>query len=116
MKSRSRQRINELAEIDQREGIKTKFNVDRQRAIKFGYEIENVYFDFSKTYLSEELLSEYIDYANDIGFKDKRYQFLSGEKINSTEDRSVLHTLLRDSKNQGIPVKEAQLAQALVLL
>ena len=108
MKSKSRQKISEIAETDQQEGIKAKFNIDKQRANKYSFEIDSVYFDFSKTYISEELISEYIDFANDIEFKDKRQQFLSGEKINSSEGRSVLHTLLRDSKNQGIAVQETE--------
>ena len=98
--------IERLAEIDQREGITSKFNVDGARTDKYGFDFDGVYFDFSKTHIDQELLSLYDDFAKEIQFTQKKKALFRGEKINVTEQRSVLHTLLRDSTNQGIETQE----------
>jgi len=99
-------KVEKLAEIDLREGITSKFNVDEARADKYGFDFDGVYFDFSKTHLDQELLSLYDDFAKEIQFTQKKKALFRGEKINVTEQRSVLHTLLRDSTNQGIETQE----------
>ena len=82
-------------------GIKQYFLSDDQRAKNFSRSIENLTFDFSKTHISSSLVATYTNYANEIKFIDKRHALFTGKKINVTEDRSVLHTLLRDANNQG---------------
>ena len=82
-------------------GIKQYFLSDDQRATNFSRSIENLTFDFSKTHISSSLVATYTNYANEIKFIDKRHALFTGKKINVTEDRSVLHTLLRDANNQG---------------
>lgn len=113
MKASIRQKISKIAEQDKRDGINNKFDLDDQRAVKFSFELSNVYFDFSKTHISKEVFDAYNDFATDIDFNKQRHKLFSGAKINCTEERSVLHTLLRDSDNQGIEAQEhGVLAQA----
>ena len=95
-----------LAKRDISDGINAKFESDSQRVDRFSFTLNDVYIDFSKTHISEELLGLYESFAKEINFEDKRYQFLSGARINTTENRAVLHTLLRDSTNQGIDAEE----------
>ncbi len=102
-----------LAENDIASGIKAKFYHDKERADRFAYDFEQFYIDISKTHISDDLVQRYTDFANEIDFAGKRRSFLAGERINNSEDRSVLHALLRDVENQGIEmVDQDTLAQA----
>jgi len=83
-------------------GIKQLFNSDDQRVDNFTHSLDGLTFDFSKTHINSEILNAYIGLAEKIKFAEQRHALFSGEKINTTEDRSVLHTLLRDVTNQGI--------------
>ena len=95
-----------LAQNDLDHGIRSKFKDSISRATDFSFEHDGLYFDFSKTHISNELIEIYQQFANDINFVDQRKKFLSGERINNSEDRSVLHALLRDDTNQGIAMSE----------
>ena len=101
-------KLQELASKDKEQGINTKFEQDKQRVSKYSSELAGMYFDFSKTHLSDELIDIYSDYGKDVHFEQMRHKLFSGEKINNTEDRAVLHTLLRDSTNQGIQTKKTE--------
>jgi len=102
-----------LAESDLASGIKAKFDHDKERADRYAFDFEQFYIDISKTHISEELVQHYNEFADEIDFVGKRRSFLAGERINNSEDRSVLHALLRDVENQGIEmVDQDALAQA----
>jgi len=108
-----RNSLEELAISDKAGGIKAKFSVDLDRVDRFSFDFGQFYMDLSKTHISQELLSIYLKFANEIDFVAKREALLAGERINNSEDRSVLHTLLRDISNQGISMSDDDvLAQA----
>ena len=94
--------LSEHAKQDLVQGIRCKFDTDRNRVKHTSYDIVDIHFDFSKTHIDDKLVQLYVDYATEIDFKSKRHALFSGERVNVTEDRSVLHTLLRDPQNQGI--------------
>jgi glucose-6-phosphate isomerase len=104
----SQQTLTEHAKTDAERGISVKFTEDPARVKKSSYEVAGIHFDFSKTHLDDELKHTYTDIAKQIGFQSKRHALLSGQRINVTENRSVLHTLLRDPENQGIEMADAQ--------
>ncbi|GAA6136352.1 glucose-6-phosphate isomerase [Arenicella sp. 4NH20-0111] len=99
------------ASADESMGIKSKFEKDEQRANRFSKQLDDLFFDFSKSHIDQELVDTYLKYADEISLVAARKDFLAGEKINNTEERSVLHTLLRDSSNQGIATKEPSVLQ-----
>lgn len=101
--------LSTLAERDKEEGIRNKFRNTNTRAQTYSRELSGMYFDFSKTHISSELIDMYESYAKVQKFQTKRQDFFSGEKINLTENRSVLHALLRDSQNQGIQMSDKTL-------
>lgn len=77
-----------------------KIEVDEQRRKDFSETVhlkeESIYFDFSKTHVSD---NEYKNLLNDLKFKklqEKVNDMFLGKPINFTENRAVLHTLLRD--------------------
>ena len=62
----------------------------------------NIYLDFSRTYLDKKILKILISIAKEAKVEYFRDAMFSGEKINSSEDRAVLHTALRAKKRGKI--------------
>ncbi len=104
-------RLQTAAAADQELGIKQRFVDDTGRAERFSNRHEELYFDFSKTHISVELLEIYSQYAAQIGFKDKQQKLFQGALVNATEERPALHTLLRDPDNHGVALLDARVAE-----
>jgi glucose-6-phosphate isomerase len=60
--------------------------------------------DFSKNRITEETLAKLQDLAKETFLADAIKSMFSGEKINRTEDRAVLHVALRNRSNTPIVV------------
>lgn len=56
----------------------------------------DILFDFSKNFLTDETLDLLVKLAEQAGVEKKRDAMFAGEKINFTEDRAVYHTALRN--------------------
>jgi glucose-6-phosphate isomerase len=84
--------------------MRTLFDVDAQRAEKFCIHELGIYFDFSKHRINAETLSLLFKLAGERGLGDKIGAMFSGEKINNTENRAVLHTALRAPKGSVVMV------------
>ncbi len=90
--------------------LKKEFERDPSRFEKFSYTFENtadgseILFDFSKNFLTEETLKLLVAVAKEAKVEDLRDAMFSGEKINFTEDRAVLHTALRNVTNEKVEV------------
>lgn len=104
-----RQHLTSLAVADKKTGIASRFEDQPQRAQRFSYEAASFFLDLSKTHISDQLIEAYQRYAKEINFSDFRHALFSGQKINSSEQRSVLHTLLRNPENQGIVMESEDL-------
>ncbi|QNJ99030.1 glucose-6-phosphate isomerase [Constantimarinum furrinae] len=87
--------------------IRQQFTDDPQRAEKFSIHFEDFYLDFSKNRITEESISLLIQLAEEVQLKEAIQQQFSGEKINVTEDRAVLHTALRDLSAMKPEIKGA---------
>ena len=101
-----RQRLSNLSEQDKNVGIRARFSSDPARAQHFSYNADSFYLDLSKTHISDDLVAVYEDFAAEIDFNEFRNALFSGAKINISEQRAVLHTLLRNPENQGIAMQE----------
>lgn len=102
-------RLTELAAIQAQQGIRELFVQDSQRAKKFSIDFPGLYFDFSKTHITDDLLTSYSDIARSLSFNAKRHALFSGAEINATEQRPVLHTLLRAPDNHGVAMEDPDL-------
>src|SRR5215813_2724689 len=60
--------------------------------------------DYSKNRITDQTLDLLFRLANDAGLKDRITAMFSGEKINTTEKRAVLHTALRAPAGASIVV------------
>jgi len=80
------------------------FKADPQRFDKFHLNFNDILFDFSKNRITDQtlgLLRKLAGEANVLGWAKRMF---SGEKINITEDRAVLHIALRNRSNTPIYV------------
>ena len=71
------------------------FSDDSDRVKNYTYDLGAFSLDLSKTHIDTTLIRTYAQVAQDINFVENRANFLSGYPINATEERPVLHTLLR---------------------
>ena len=86
--------------------LKELFKEDKDRFSKFHLTTGNndILVDFSKNIISEETLSLLLELAEETKLKDNIEAMFSGEKINRTEGRAVLHTALRNFSGKPVLV------------
>ncbi|MBW2178408.1 MAG: glucose-6-phosphate isomerase [Deltaproteobacteria bacterium] len=78
------------------------FAEDPQRFKKFSVIFKDILVDFSKNRITEQSLDLLISLAEEIGLQDAIARMFSGERINATENRPVLHVALRNRENRPI--------------
>ncbi len=86
----------ELASKAPKYHLKSRFKDDANRCSKFSLEWEDIYMDFSKQLIDEDIWQELLALAEEAGVQAGIKAMFSGERINETENRAVLHTALRD--------------------
>ncbi len=69
---------------------------DANRFTDFSLDVDGMVLDFSKTAIDADARRLLVQLATEAGLKARREAMFTGEKINTTEDRAVLHTALRD--------------------
>lgn len=80
------------------------FAEDAQRFDKFSIQYKDVLLDFSKNRITQETLDLLLQLAREAKVEEWRERMFSGEKINITEDRAVLHVALRNRSKRPIMV------------
>ena len=80
------------------------FIEDPQRFKNFSIHFGDLLFDYSKNRITDETIKALIRLANESGVSKKIKRMFSGEKINTTEQRAVLHTALRNRSDRPIKV------------
>lgn len=98
------QSLTALAEQHQSFSIADAFSHDSDRFERYHIELDNLLFDYSKNQVNQEILESLIQLARDCQIEQIRTKMFSGEKINHTENRAVLHTALRSQSNQPLYV------------
>jgi len=84
--------------------IKDLFASDPNRAKNFSFVEQGIYFDFSKHRINSTTLDLLFKLAEATGLNEKRKAMFNGEKINTTENRAVIHTALRAPKDAVVLV------------
>jgi glucose-6-phosphate isomerase len=84
--------------------MKTLFQQDPQRAQKFHIQWNDFMVDFSKNRITEETLNLLLQLAEEVQLKSAIQDYFSGEAINQTEGRAVLHTALRSTSTAPLLV------------
>ena len=80
------------------------FAQDPQRFERYSLQFGDILFDYSKNCITAETLPLLLDLARQVNLSDKIEAMFSGEKINTTENRAVLHIALRNRSNRPIVV------------
>lgn len=97
-------RLHAHAEAIETTKITDLFAADTNRFDKFSRSADDLLLDFSKNKLTEETFSLLLDLARAAGVEEKRDAMFRGERINTTEDRAVLHTALRNQSGDAVLV------------
>ena len=84
--------------------LKNSFQKDPERFDKFSLVFKDILVDFSKNLITEETLHLLLQLADELKLKNEIEAMFSGEKINRTEDRAVLHTALRNRSDEPVLV------------
>ena len=76
--------------------MRTLFDAEPSRFEEFSIEAAGLLLDYSKNKIDQKAKDALIALAASANIEDERKRMFAGEKINTTENRAVLHTALRD--------------------
>jgi len=80
------------------------FDADPERAARYSLTAGDLHVDLSKNLLDDDVLARLLELAEQVGVAQRRAAMFAGEKINVTENRSVLHTALRRPRTDSLVV------------
>jgi glucose-6-phosphate isomerase len=84
--------------------LKDLFAADATRGERYTAETGGIFLDYSKNRIDDETLKLLLELAEESGVKAKIEAMFTGQKINITEGRAVLHVALRAPKTESIIV------------
>ncbi len=93
------------------QNMKDLFSKDANRFNEFSLNSESFLFDYSKNLITSDTMQKLFTLARDCELEQWREKMFSGERINTTEDRSVLHVALRDRSNSPLIVEGENLTE-----
>ena len=80
------------------------FARDPQRFERFHLRLDDILFDFSKNRVTEETMQLLLSLARQAKLEERIEAMFGGQKINTSEDRAVLHVALRNRSGRPIRV------------
>ncbi len=80
------------------------FEADQDRFLRFSLRFEDIFVDYSKNLIGQDTVQLLLELAHEAELKDAIDKMFSGDAINETEDRPVLHVALRNRSNDPIDV------------
>jgi len=84
--------------------LRKLFAADSKRGERMTVEAAGLYLDYSKNRITDPTLKMLLQLAKESGLRERIDAMFSGEKINTTENRAVLHVALRAPKGETILV------------
>ncbi|MES2809839.1 MAG: glucose-6-phosphate isomerase [Bacteroidota bacterium] len=87
------------------ESLKGLFEKDKERFTKFSVQFEDILLDYSKNRVTDETLALLLQLAKECKLNEAINAMFSGDVINATEGRPVLHIALRNQSNTPILVE-----------
>jgi glucose-6-phosphate isomerase len=84
--------------------LRDLFAADPERGTRLTAEAEGLFLDYSKNRVTDETLQLLVELAEQSGLRERIEAMFSGEHINITEDRAVLHVALRAPRDASILV------------
>ena len=80
------------------------FQADPSRGSRFTAQACGLFLDYSKNRITDETLKLLIELAHQSGLRERAEAMFTGKKINTTENRAVLHVALRAPRSESILV------------
>ena len=99
------QQLNDLAASVKQAHMRDWFAEDADRAQTMQAEACGIFLDYSKNRVTDKVLSTLFDLARAQGLETARDRMFSGEPVNHTEQRAVLHTALRNLSGKPVQVE-----------
>nr|WP_298250445.1 glucose-6-phosphate isomerase [uncultured Halomonas sp.] len=90
------QALNQLHDQTRHDRISDYFAADPQRFEKMSLRVGGLFLDYSKHHISPNVLDTLLELIDHSALVQRRAQMFSGDIINVTENRPVLHTALRN--------------------
>jgi glucose-6-phosphate isomerase len=84
--------------------LRQLFAADRERGKHMTAEGAGIYLDYSKNRITDETVKLLLQLAEESGLRQRMDAMFRGDKINSTENRAVLHVALRAPRETSIVV------------
>mgnify|MGYP006073585771 CR=1 FL=1 len=97
-------KLNQLAKDKKTQHLNTLFSNDSKRFDRFSIELPRLLLDYSKNLIDSETMENLLALADETEVAQWRSKMFSGEKINTTENRAVLHTVLRRQSDEALIV------------
>ena len=94
------QHVEQIREVH----MKSLFQKQKDRKEKMRLTFEEISLDYSRNRLTEETLDYLFGLAKESKLNDAIEKYFCGDIINQTENRAVLHTALRNQKNEPVYV------------
>ena len=91
--------------------LRELFAADPARGERLTAEGPGFYLDYSKNRVTDETIRLLIDLAKQSGLAERTAAMFAGERINVSEDRSVLHVALRMPKSASLLVDGVDVVQ-----
>jgi glucose-6-phosphate isomerase len=96
--------LQQHAETIRPQQLRDLFASDPARGTRFTAEASGIFLDYSKNRITDETLKLLVQLAEQSGLKQHTEAMFTGQKINTTENRAVLHVALRAPKSESIIV------------
>ncbi|MEN6587674.1 MAG: glucose-6-phosphate isomerase, partial [Sulfuricella sp.] len=104
-RSASWQALQEHQKILSQQNMRDLFRNDEQRFARFSLKQGEILLDYSKNLITSETLSLLLQLARETKLADWIEKMFTGEAINFTEGRAVLHTALRNRSGKPVWVE-----------
>ena len=102
--------LNEHAQEMKKYHMSEIFEQDAERFTDFSIRLEPFLLDYSKNLITHNTMDKLIALAKECEVESWREKMFNGERINSTEDRAVLHTALRDRSHAKLMLDDKNIS------
>lgn len=100
------------------EGVHMKdlFAKDPQRAMRYFLEVGGLKLDYSKNRINDDIIKLLLELCEERALKKQIKDMFEGKKINTTEQRAVLHTALRNTSSKPVFVGDVNIMNDINLI
>ena len=82
--------------------LRSLFTADPSRGERFAVEAAGLYLDYSKNHVTDDTVRLLVELARASGLRERIASMFRGDRINTTEERAVLHVALRAPRGETI--------------